>query len=634
MKYQKRLTALRAELEQELEPLLEANSWVDYKKLKKSLSKGENEAEFFEKWEAEFHALLDAVSKSAALVAVAKEFLFEKQKELELEAGRTTSNKEQGSNLLDQQLYRSHVTPDGKEKPEHDDLQHVSCSDLPPTVQLEQQHQLERYLHANCEALRKAAKKFDKHRGRSCQQLKVLSIEQALREVNYPKLDGDLHVSTQKPSVVVPRVRRTLSSTSEEEEDDHASNERTAGKTTGKTIKSSWTPGTVGQNYFGPAALIYNSLHYKNINLALFSSLLLLLLAAFQPFVVEWSKEGTNHVPYNPVSVILAESVCSVLLACLVSAMVVGSSSRTTTSTGSSSTSGTSSFLQAESGTAITTGSRNILSAAVYPCISPSNVLKFLPTGVLRAVEDSLSIYALQYVAPTTYMVLLQSRLLLTGLAAQFLVPECTAPTRVQWHALFFTLSGILAFKSVVLDQQGDNDDSSSSKSKSDSLTGTLILAVAVVCKVGASIWAERALKRGADTSVIVQAANISCGTVVASLVLFPIGQAVFPKPSAKDDEKDDESSGSNNASFSSLFANWSLVTLFLVFYLLQKNWVSTVVVKKLSATTKYVVYAIAIVLTYFLELLFIEGAEFSLTAAVCSLCVVQGGVLFADAKK
>ncbi len=571
--------------------------------------------------------MLDAVSKSAALAAVAREFLFEKQKELELEAGRTNKVDEQGSNLFDhQQVYQKHVTPDvGDIK--NDDLQHVSCSNLPPTVEveLEQQHQLERYLHANCEALRKAAKKFDKHRGRSCQQLKVLSIEQALREVNYPKLDGDLHVSTQKSSsVVVPRVRRTLSSTSEEEEDDAPNG--TAGKTTGKAIKSSWTA-AAGQHYFRPAALIYNSLHYKNINLALVSSLLLLLLAAFQPFVVEWSKEGTNHVPYNPVSVILAESVCSVFLACFVSVIVVGSSCRTTTSTGSSSSTSGSSFLQqAElSSTSITTTARtpgasccNSVSQAVYPCIAPSNVLKFLPTGVLRAVEDSLSIYALQYVAPTTYMVLLQSRLLLTGLAAQFLVPECTAPTRVQWHALFFTLSGIMAFKSVVLDQQeqkDDKDDSSSSKSKSDSLTGTVILAVAVVCKVGASIWAERALKRGADTSVIVQAANISCGTVVASLVLFPIGQAVFPpvgkdSPSEGDDEKDDGSSSSNNASFSNLFANWSLVTLFLVFYLLQKNWVSTVVVKKLSATTKYVVYAIAIVLTYFLELLFIEGYQ------------------------
>ena len=56
--------------------------------------------------------------------------------------------------------------------------------------------------------------------------------------------------------------------------------------------------------------------------------------------------------------------------------------------------------------------------------LSPNNILFFSPTGILRAVEDTLSILVLRYVDPLTYIVFSQLRLPLTAAAAHFFLEK------------------------------------------------------------------------------------------------------------------------------------------------------------------------------------------------------------------
>eukprot|EP00392_Amoebophrya_sp_AT5.2_P013384 g13502.t1 len=607
MKYQKQLLALREELDAELRSRLlttdvddhageasaaapsstigifDGPSWVDYKLLKKSLKAHEPDQAFFEKWERELDVLVEFVSRSAILAAVAHEVLTR-------DSCRRYASLVSPSNAVEDEEDVEGACEEGRAG----GRAHVwKQSAARPTAAVASVEELcQRYLRANCEALRKAAKKFDKQRGKDLQGSKLLHVEAALRRAH--ELEG-----LRKGEVGAANADAT------------GGGARRGGQRAGR---DNLHP----QNWFSRARTP-----------GVQASIVLLVLVALQPFVVEWSKEreqitscsnttalscsSKKVVAYSPVSVILLEAVCSVLVACAIQSYrekrSIGSAHR---------------------------GVKDALYAGIRPCVHPGNVVKFLPTGFLRAVEDSLSIYALQYVSPTTYLVLLQLRLLLTGAFSVF-IPECTAPNRIQWHALGFTLSGILAFKTVT-SHAGADKNSTAPTSKDDELFGTAILAVAVVCKVAASLWAERALKRGANESIVVQTANISTGTVFASLLLFPLMESIFADKSKSADEQQNRNHGGEESSPSALtspsafFAGWTGITLFLVFYLLGKNWTSNMVVKKVSATAKYVVYALAIVCTYALEILF-AISSFSLAAFVCSLCVVQGGVLFGDAK-
>lgn len=54
--------------------------------------------------------------------------------------------------------------------------------------------------------------------------------------------------------------------------------------------------------------------------------------------------------------------------------------------------------------------------ARARAAVSPSNILFFSPTGVLRAVGSTLNIVVLRFVGPLNYIVLAQLRLSLTAL--------------------------------------------------------------------------------------------------------------------------------------------------------------------------------------------------------------------------
>ncbi len=83
------------------------------------------------------------------------------------------------------------------------------------------------------------------------------------------------------------------------------------------------------------------------------------------------------------------------------------------------------------------------------------------------------------------------------------------------------------------------------------------------------------------------------------------------------------------------IYRNWTGLIVGLLFYLLVKNWMSNLIVKRFSAVVKYVVYATAVVLTYLFESILGLGAYgFALTAFFGTLVVMQGVILFADAKK
>ncbi len=207
------------------------------------------------------------------------------------------------------------------------------------------------------------------------------------------------------------------------------------------------------------------------------------------------------------------------------------------------------------------------------------------------------------------------------------------------------------------------------------------------MCKVAASIFLERALKNAKEESVISQSASISCGTILPAF-LFAFLHAAFwtettttttaittttaaPVSSAAlRDLLSRESAGISltrllspavsNDREGNPFTGLTPLTITLLFYLLIKNWFSNVIVKRYSAVVKYVIYALAVAITYCWEMAMFSGedtavtttstgapgAEASSTAApepakdyesfriirfVSVMVVVQGVILFAD---
>ncbi|CAD7950223.1 unnamed protein product [Amoebophrya sp. A25] len=697
-----------------------------------------------------------------------------------------------------------------------------------------------KYLEANREALRKAAKKFDKRRGRNYEDQLTDVCIRALAEAaksqqryfqahgpqqdsraekrpnNHDKNLADIHDSRKRSRSMQHADRRKsflFGSFSDEEEfaarliaaqDAWSGFEDLRELEARKLLFSSTRGGppgasnTTAENTNNAASdpdkeALTRSPANKNGS-GSFQKLgfaaLLLALASTHALVVESSKEGGSF-PYHPFSIILIEAAVSVFLSSLLYCALAAPAptnlqsrrrlsqhyfttapeledeirlkissqeqaqhvdnnvmhnynkdeDKTTSSSSKISSSSSTTFFDRVVSTVQKyreEHQRESFTACLRACFGPSNVLKFLPTGVLRAFDDGLTIYVLALVSPTSYMVLSQSRLLLTALAA-IIVPGCKAPKRMQWHAIAFTTTGVVAFKSAMLLQMelkeaeennagsrllmvsttssGGAETSRLLTSSSGSSTaplaavvttnstssapgvpsmissgvvstsplastiasgetedergkamlGTFLLAAAVLCKVASSIWAERMLKKEAEECVLVQVCNISFGTFVAALVLYsvlsvpgsPITEAItynlrsrrqlssagtVATSSTADDgsggatgSRTSTSTSSTSTSSSSSswdpFFGWSTITVCVVLHMLAKNWASNLVVKHLSATTKYVIYAVAIACTYALEVLLVEGAVFTVISAVCSLAVVQGGVLFGNAK-
>ena len=279
-------------------------------------------------------------------------------------------------------------------------------------------------------------------------------------------------------------------------------------------------------------------------------------------------------------------------------------------------------------------------------CFSKKNILMFAPTGFLRAIEDSLTIVVINFISPSGYMVMSQSRLILTGLMAKLCLGS--SPNQMQWHGLFIIATGMISFKFAKASGKEEDDEDSQRESDKEAL-GLVLLAIAVVCKVMASVWLEYALKKGGAQSVIIQSANISFATIIPAFVFAAFHanwvvneEGVKAAESQRErwverkDGSQEPGAYEHEASLAHVYRNWSGLIVFLLFYLLAKNWLSNLIVKRFSAVVKYVVYATAVVLTYLFEssgLLGI-GGNFGLSALFATFVVMQGVILFADAKK
>lgn len=116
----------------------------------------------------------------------------------------------------------------------------------------------------------------------------------------------------------------------------------------------------------------------------------------------------------------------------------------------------------------------------VSEVLSLSNVIFFSPTGVLRAIEDTLSIVVLRYVSPLVYIVITQLRLPLTVFMAQLFLEK--KPTLLESQNIGVVVLGLFMF--VIADSRNDSDKSSESDKKFNLPLGLTLLFIAVVCKV------------------------------------------------------------------------------------------------------------------------------------------------------
>jgi len=277
------------------------------------------------------------------------------------------------------------------------------------------------------------------------------------------------------------------------------------------------------------------------------------LLVSFQPILADLTKGGAGQIPYIEATVIGGEAVVSCFLGMALSRSLV----------------------------------------------TPRNVLRYSPVGVLRAVEDTLSIVCLNYIDPSLYATLAQSRLVLTGIGAWLFLKK--APNKLQFEAMATITLGLVAFSH----SYGGSGDSKA--------IGILMVAVAVVCKVAASIYLDKILKEDGELSVILQSATISAGTIVPTVLYSFLV------------DWDRLSSGGP-------FVGWSGLTAILLAKILLKNWLSNVIVKQFSAVVKYVIYAVAVAGTYFLQRVLYQE-EVTLLAVVIIAIIVHGAYCYADGK-
>jgi len=277
------------------------------------------------------------------------------------------------------------------------------------------------------------------------------------------------------------------------------------------------------------------------------------ILVSFQPILADLTKDGHETIPYIESTVIGIEAALSCILGMLLSKTVV----------------------------------------------RPKQILRYSPVGLLRAVEDTLSIVCLNYIDPTLYAMLCQFRLVLTGVSAWCCLSK--APNKLQIQAMVAITFVLLAF-------------SNSYTGSSDFDTFGFVLAlIAVVCKVAASVYLDKVMKEDGEVSVMVQNATISAATIPA-IVTYSLA---FERKRI--------------ITFGPL-DGWSTLTVVLLVQLLVKNWLSNVIVKQYSAVVKYVIYALAVVGTYCLQRV-IYKEEVTLLSFLLIVLLTQSVYSFADGK-
>mmetsp|Transcript_35445 Transcript_35445/g.89267 ORF Transcript_35445/g.89267 Transcript_35445/m.89267 type:complete len:354 (-) Transcript_35445:214-1275(-) len=276
-------------------------------------------------------------------------------------------------------------------------------------------------------------------------------------------------------------------------------------------------------------------------------------LVAFQPMLADLTKDRAGDIPYIESTVVCAEAIVSCVL-----------------------------------GQAI---SRRRISC--------KDVLRYLPVGLLRAVEDTLSLVCLNYIDPSLYAVLAQFRLVLTGISSRIFLKE--HPNKLQFEAMGTITMSLVAF-TVSYHGFGGGDK-----------LGILLASVAVLCKVTASVYLERQVKSD-DMPVPLQSATISCGTIVPALAYT----FAFDMDQVRDQ---------------GLWGGWSLLTLALLALLLAKHWLGNVIVKRWSAVVKYVIHAAAVAGTYALQRIW-YGLSWSLVSCMLLGILMLAVYSFAEGKR
>eukprot|EP00929_Paragymnodinium_shiwhaense_P075469 TRINITY_DN3858_c0_g2_i1.p1 TRINITY_DN3858_c0_g2~~TRINITY_DN3858_c0_g2_i1.p1 ORF type:complete len:551 (+),score=77.22 TRINITY_DN3858_c0_g2_i1:128-1780(+) len=454
---------------------------------------------------------------------------------------------------------------------------------------------LAEFIHGNSEALRKAAKKWDKMKGgmgdeqqpmRKYMAECVLRTSLRARRVAASRGDSSSCNSPHSPlSPIKPFAKVAWG-----EEPAHDADAVHKWQDSPRDCVTPVKGGADVMNKRSVAAS-YNEIVRQFSLLSVVEIMLcfmFLLVVAFEPLMVEFTKEpGQTKTSYVASAVIFLEACLSTVTGCILAFLWNPNQKR-----------------------------GNSRWEDVVQCVHWRNICTYLPTGVLeRAIGYSLSIIIINYMSPSTYMVLSQSRLVMTGILARVLLPK--SPNRAQWHGLLIIVVGMLNFK---MSHGGKKDDDESGNTP----WGLILLAVLVLCKASAAIWLERALQYDEDESLIIQSANIDAGTILPVFTLAVL-QANFLSQGA-------QSSADQQLSVLKIFDGMTGRVGMLVFYLLVKIWLSNVIIKRFSAVVKYVMYATAVILTYLAEIVLFDG-EFKMVSFLGTIVVMQGVFLFADGK-
>ena len=235
----------------------------------------------------------------------------------------------------------------------------------------------------------------------------------------------------------------------------------------------------------------------------------------------------------------------------------------------------------------------------VWEVCNFNNIIFFAPTAFLRAVEDTLSIMVLRYVDPVTYIVLTQLRLTLTATAAHFFLEK--KPTILEKQNIGVITLGLIMYGLV------DSGDSSVTSTR-DYIFGLVLLLIAVSCKVSASVYVDWAMKSRSHLTIPVQSACISLATIIPGVV-FAFCITLIDDAYTVDNMMD----------------GWSPLLGVFVVYIFTKNWMSNTIIKHFSSTTKYIIYAAAMSVTYTFQLC-LGLRTFDIITASC-ICIVGHGV-------
>lgn len=241
----------------------------------------------------------------------------------------------------------------------------------------------------------------------------------------------------------------------------------------------------------------------------------------------------------------------------------------------------------------------------IRECFEPRRVARLLPVAVSFCLSMLGLLLSFQYFDGAFIKLLGQIKLPFTALLSSVLLARRFS--LMQWQVICLICATCTSFTALKF-EAGPTVASADAGSRGSQAAGLLLILVWVVFNVVGSLLAEKAYKKR-DAPIVVVITNLRVGELLASTAML----ACLP-----------------NFAPSRFFAGWDSSTLAVLIMLVLDNWLSALVVQRLSTVAKSIAKCVTLVVLYVTAL--ITGRQpLDVAQGLGALMIVQTTVLFAS---